>query len=155
MKTFHLDRELAIARPLKEVFAFFSNPKNLEAITPPWLRFQIRDASDDPLREGSQIRYRLKVHGFPMGWTSLISTWNPPYSFVDEQVRGPYRVWHHTHTFEAVEGGTLIRDHVEYAMYGGRLINELFVRRDLDRVFDYRTERLAEIFGPGGQSQPA
>jgi ligand-binding SRPBCC domain-containing protein len=147
MKTFLLERELFIARPINEVFAFFGEPKNLESITPPWLRFRIRDASDDPLREGSHIRYRLKVHGFPMSWTSLISTWNPPYSFVDEQVSGPYRVWHHTHSFEEVEGGTLIRDRVEYAMFGGRLINQLFVRRDLNRVFDYRTERLAEIFG--------
>ena len=147
MKTFHLDRELTIARPLEEVFAFFGDPKNLEAITPPWLSFRIRDSSDDPLREGSHIRYRLKVRGFPMNWTSLLSTWDPPHRFVDEQVKGPYRVWHHTHTFEAVEGGTLIRDQVEYAMFGGRLINELFVARDLNRVFDYRTARLEEIFG--------
>jgi hypothetical protein len=146
MKTFHLDRELTIARPIHEVFAFFGNPQNLEAITPPWLRFRVREASDHPLREGSQIRYFLKVHGCPMGWTSLISTWNPPHCFVDEQVSGPYRIWHHTHTFEQVDGGTRIRDRVEYAMFGGRLINELFVSRDLDRVFDYRTARLEEIF---------
>ena len=149
MKTFHLDRELAIARPLKEVFAFFSNPKNLEAITPPWLRFQIRDASEDPLRKGSQIRYRLKVHGFPMGWTSLISTWNPPYSFVDEQVRGPYRVWHHTHTFTPQDGGTVLGDDVVMRPRGGPLAPLVMrcVRSDVARIFTHRAKVMAEVFG--------
>lgn len=142
MRTFTIERELVVPQALDTVFAFFSNPSNLESITPPWLRFRMLDDLDGPIREGSLINYRLKVHGIPLGWTSLISSWRPPFSFVDEQVKGPYRVWRHTHSFESTPGGTRVHDHVEYAMLGGRLINDLFVRRDLERVFDYRTEHL-------------
>lgn len=145
MSTFHIERELLVPRPLHEVFPFFSDPRNLESITPPWLSFRVREAPGEPLQEGSRISYRLKLHGIPFGWTSLISKWEPPYTFVDEQLRGPFRLWRHTHSFESVGDETLVRDKVDYAMVGGRLINSLFVRRDLKRVFDYRAERLTVL----------
>jgi len=147
MEVFLIERQLLIPRPRHEVFTFFSDPRNLEAITPPWLRFRVREASEEPLREGSRIRYRLKVHGIPFSWTSLISKWDPPHVFVDEQLKGPYRLWRHTHSFESLGDATLVGDHVEYAMLGGRLINSFFVRRDLERVFDYRAERLKALMG--------
>lgn len=147
MHIFTLNRELIVPAPLDEVFAFFGEPENLERLTPPMLKFNIVSVSDRPLKPGALIRYRLRVHGFPMGWTTLISEWEPPYRFVDEQLRGPYRLWHHTHTFEEHAKGTLVRDEVRYAMWGGKLIHKLIVKRDLQRIFDFRTQTLQELFG--------
>ncbi|MDA1263514.1 MAG: SRPBCC family protein [Planctomycetota bacterium] len=135
--------------PIEEVFRFFGEPRNLEAITPPWLHFQIRSLSEGELGEGSLIGYALRLHGVPVRWRTRISCWQPPYRFVDEQVRGPYRSWIHTHTFEEIEGGTRIQDHVAYRAPGGRLVERLFVRRDLERIFDYRAEAIAMRFGVG------
>lgn len=147
-----LEREMVVERPLEEVFAFFADPLNLERITPPWLRFRVLGEPDAPLRAGSTIDYRLRVHGVPLSWTSLISHWEPPYAFVDEQVRGPYRLWVHRHTFEPLDGdpagATRVRDAVDYAVPGGRLVDRLLVRRDLERIFAYRRERLAELLRP-------
>ena len=147
MHIFNLKRELIVPAPLDDVFAFFGEPDNLERLTPPMLKFNIVSVSDRPLKPGALIRYRLRVHGLPMGWTTLISEWEPPYRFVDEQLKGPYRLWHHTHTFESHPKGTLVRDEVRYAMWGGRLIHELIVKRYLQRIFDFRTQTLQELFG--------
>lgn len=144
---FVLEREAWVPRAREDVFAFFADPQNLEELTPPWLRFRIVAAPSGGLETGATIRYRLRVHGIPLGWTSLISRWDPPLAFVDEQVRGPYRRWVHTHAFEERDGGTLVADRVEYDVPGGRLVHGLFVRRDLERIFDYRAERLAEALG--------
>lgn len=148
MKIYKLERELVVPAALDDVFAFFGAPENLEQLTPPSLRFRIVSISEKPLRAGTLIRYRLRVHGIPLGWTTLISEWQPPFRFVDEMLRGPYRKWHHTHTFEAHPDGTLVRDHVEYALWGGRLIHKLFVQPDLKRIFDFRTQTLQAIFRP-------
>jgi ligand-binding SRPBCC domain-containing protein len=93
------------------------------------------------------IDYRLKIRGFPAKWRTRISEWQPPFRFVDEQIRGPYRRWHHEHTFEEKDGGTLCRDRVQYDMIGGALINWLLVRRDVETIFAYRRKKLLEIFG--------
>ncbi len=155
MRTFHLRREQLLPGTPEEVFTFFGDPRNLEAITPPWLRFAITHLPEVPLREGADIRYRLRVHGVPIRWKTLISAWEPPYRFVDEQVRGPYRRWVHTHTFEARGDDTLVRDHVEYAPLGGWLADTLLVKRDLARIFDYRRDRLEELLGrPGATTAP-
>jgi ligand-binding SRPBCC domain-containing protein len=98
-----------------------------------------------PLEEGSRIRYRLRVRGIPIGWTSLISRWDPPHAFVDEQVSGPYSTWIHEHTFEERDGGTVVRDRVDYDVPGGRLVERLFVRRDLERIFDHRKATLTTL----------
>jgi ligand-binding SRPBCC domain-containing protein len=145
MKNYRLERELLVARPIEEVFDFFGDPMNLEAITPPWLHFKLLGSPDLPLRPASTIDYRLRVRGLPIRWTSLISRWEPPYLFVDQQIRGPYRSWVHLHTFEDRGADTLVRDEVEYSVFGGDFVNRLLVRPDLERVFDYRTASLRQL----------
>ena len=138
--------ELWLPRAPAEVFPFFAEARNLQRITPPWLDFSILTPLPVVMRAGALIDYRLKVHGLPLRWRTEITAWEPPTRFVDEQVRGPYRVWRHTHTFEAKDGGTLCRDEVEYAALGGVLIERLFVRRDIERIFRHRNDTLAAIF---------
>jgi hypothetical protein len=149
-KVYHLRQAAALAAPLDEVFAFFSEAANLQRITPDWLHFDIRDVDGEPIGEGTRIDYRLKVRGVPMRWRSRIERWQPPHRFVDRQLRGPYKLWVHEHTFEAVDGGTLCRDHVRYQVPGGPLApltHRLLVRPDVDRIFAHRTAVLRELFG--------
>lgn len=155
--SYHFESEITVPRPRREVFAFFADAANLERITPPWLSFEIADPTPIVMRAGARIDYRLRVRGLPMRWRSEITLWEPPHRFVDTQLRGPYRQWIHEHSFEEVPlepgaGGhaTLCRDRVDYAVPGGPLaplIHRLFVRRDVEAIFAYRTKRLREIFG--------
>ncbi|MEO8371626.1 MAG: SRPBCC family protein [Candidatus Solibacter sp.] len=146
-----LKREQFVPRPLEEVFEFFSDAQNLEFITPPWLNFQILAKGPIEISVGTLLDYRLKWHGFPIAWRTKIVSWNPPRSFVDVQLRGPYRLWHHTHSFAAVDGGTTMMDTVNYELpFGslGNIAHGLGVRRDLERVFDYRMKVVGERFAP-------
>ena len=143
---FTLQTEQWVSKPLKEVFAFFSNPQNLRAITPPKLDFHIVEAPAE-LKAGSLIEYRLRVRGIPFRWQSEISVWEPPYRFIDVQRRGPYRSWSHEHTFHEQSGGTLTKDAVQYDVLGGRWIQGLFVAGELEKIFNYRRARMLEIFG--------
>jgi ligand-binding SRPBCC domain-containing protein len=138
-----------VPRTLDEAFEFFSNPWNLEAITPGWLRFRIVEAPA-VLELGARIRYRLRLFGVPIRWTAQIGEWHPPRSFTDVQLAGPYRVWEHTHRFTAVRGGTEIYDHVRYLVPGGpagALVERFFVRGWLEQIFDFRAVRLGELLG--------
>jgi ligand-binding SRPBCC domain-containing protein len=140
-------REFWLARPPEQVFRFFSNPRNLERITPDFLRFRVLGTNTAEVGEGTLIDYRLALHGLPLRWQSRIESWQPNRSFVDVQVRGPYRVWHHTHEFEPADGGTIVRDRVRYALpFGplGELFGGPFVAKDLDAIFDFRRERITE-----------
>jgi ligand-binding SRPBCC domain-containing protein len=122
-----------------DTFAFFADAENLNLITPDWLKFTI--VSDTPINmhSGTQIEYRLKIHGFPVKWRSEISLWDPPYKFVDTQIKGPYIMWSHMHTLEiSPYGGTIVNDCVKYKVPFGRLTTRLFVARDLLRIFRYR-----------------
>jgi ligand-binding SRPBCC domain-containing protein len=142
-----LRREQRLPGPPEAVFAFFADPRNLEAITPPLLRFRVVTPEPIVMGAGTLIRYRLRVRGVPLSWLTEITRWEPPYEFVDEQREGPYALWHHTHAFEADGEGTIMRDVVRYRIgLGplGRLADALIVRRDLERIFDYRAERLAD-----------
>jgi hypothetical protein len=147
IRTFH--RQQRIAALLPEVFSFFSEARNLDRITPPWLHFKVLAQTERELRVGTLIHYRLAWHGVPLRWTTRIEEWCPPTRFVDIQLRGPYRLWHHTHSFEACDGGTLIKDTVQYAVPGG-VLGDLFagwlVRRDVERIFDYRVMKTSAIF---------
>jgi hypothetical protein len=152
--TADLDEELLfeqwVARPPEEVFPFFADPRNLERITPPFLHFRVLEVSTPAVAGGTEIAYRLRLRGIPVGWRSAIEAWEPGRRFVDRQLRGPYARWVHTHEFEPWEGGTIVRDHVRYALpLGalGALVAGPLVRRDLDRIFAFRQERLRELFG--------
>lgn len=133
--------------PPSEVFPFFSEAGNLDAITPPWLHFRIVTAQPVEMRAGALIDYVLRVRGLPLRWRTLIREWEPPHRFVDEQLRGPYRQWIHTHTFEPHDGGTLARDVVRYAVPLDFIAYPLFVRRDIDQIFAFRQKALRERFG--------
>lgn len=143
--------------PPDKLFPFFSDERNLEKITPPWLNFRVLRKSTEKMGSGTTIDYRLRVHGIPLSWQSRIEDWNPNTSFVDTQVKGPYALWHHTHTFEPKDGGTLMTDHVRYEVPAGRLGNFLagsYVRKDLEKIFHYRTEVLEKIFREGKSPSP-
>lgn len=148
MREFTMQTSLWLPRPRTEVFPFFAEARNLEAITPPWLRFEVLTPAPIEMRAGAVIDYRIRVHGIPIRWRTEIAEWQPPHRFVDVQVRGPYTLWRHTHTFEERDGGTLCADHVRYRPRGGALLNWLFVRRDVERIFQYRQQRLTALFGP-------
>ena len=145
-RQFTLQTELWLPRARDEVFAFFADARNLETLTPPWLKFEVLTPAPIAMRPGTLIDYRIRVHGFPSRWRTEITAWDPPHRFVDVQLRGPYTLWHHTHIFEERAGGTLCLDHVRYRPRGGALVHWLFVRRDVERIFRYRQERMQEMF---------
>ena len=141
--------ELWLPQPPEKIFPFFADAGNLDAITPPWLNFQIVTPRPIEMRAGALIDYKLRVRGLPLRWRTLIKEWQPPFRFVDEQLRGPYRQWLHTHTFETRDGGTLARDVVHYAVPFDFIAHPLFVRRDIENIFSFRQQALREKFGSG------
>ena len=147
MTTHVFETELWLPVPREKVFPFFADAKNLEIITPPWLNFHVLTPGKIEMRAGAIIDYQLHIHGFPVCWRTEITGWNPPFNFRDEQRRGPYWLWQHTHTFEEKNSGTQCFDRVEYAVPGGALINKLFVRRDVEKIFAYRAAALKKHFG--------
>lgn len=146
MRVFTLTNELWLPAAPWDVFPFFADAFNLERITPPMLRFRVLTAPPIEMGVGTLLDYRVRLRGIPMRWQSEITAWEPPHRFVDEQRRGPYRLWVHEHTFEAQGGGTVARDNVRYAVPGGGLVQRLFVEPDLRRIFEYRSAALREIF---------
>ncbi len=147
MKERRLHREQVLDADVERAFAFFSRAENLEAITPPWLRFRIVTPTPIGMGTGTLIRYRLRLHGVPVSWLTRIEEWEPPRRFVDLQVKGPYALWHHTHAFEPIgENRTRMTDIVRYGhRFGplGAIGEHLVVRRDLRRIFDYRRDAIA------------
>ncbi len=141
-----LRREQRLPGSPEQVFPFFADAGNLEAITPPWLGFEVVTPRPIEMRVGALIEYRLRLHGLSIGWLTRIEEWEPGVRFVDVQLAGPYKLWHHTHEFEpAPGGGTLMRDSVRYALpLGplGELAHRLLVRRDLRRIFDFRARAI-------------
>lgn len=145
-----LTSEQFVPRPRDEVFAFFAKPENLGTITPPWLDFRILTPSPIPMERGALIDYVIRLGPLPTRWRTLITRHEPPHRFVDEQLQGPYSFWHHTHTFAEAEGGTLIGDRILYELpFGplGRLVERLFIRRQLQAIFAHRRRVIAERFG--------
>lgn len=140
--------ELLIPRPRPEVFDFFSRASNLERITPPFLKFQIKTPEPIEMRQGALIDYTLRIHGIPALWRTEIAEWEPPYCFVDRQLKGPYKLWHHTHTFSAESGGTRMVDQVRYEVPLGPLgdiVHALFVRKDVTDIFKYRNSEIPRL----------
>ena len=148
MKVHLLERRQRLALPAARAFAFYADARNLEAITPPWLAFRVATPGPIGMGAGTLIDYRLRLHGVPIRWRTRIAAWEPPERFVDVQLRGPYALWEHTHTFEpAGDDAVVIGDCVRYALplgVLGRLAHALVVRRDLERIFDYRHLAVAE-----------
>ena len=144
-----LRQAMTVARPIEEVFEFFADAANLERITPPELKFRILTPLPIEMKPGTLIDYRLRLFGMPVAWRTLISDWSPPAGFVDEQLRGPYREWIHTHTFEETPSGTLIQDEVRYRLPFGifGLPAHPVVRLQLNRIFAHRQRVTREILG--------
>jgi ligand-binding SRPBCC domain-containing protein len=142
-----LRREQRLPGTPDEVFPFFADAGNLEAITPPWLEFRVVTPRPIEMRVGALIEYRLRLHGLPIAWLTRIEEWEPGVRFVDAQLSGPYALWHHTHEFAPDgDGGTRMRDSVRYALPCwplGELAHALLVRRDLERIFAFRHAELA------------
>ena len=142
-----LRREQRLPAAPAQVFPFFADAGNLEAITPPWLRFAIVTPRPVAMGVGTLIEYRLVLHGLPISWLTRIEAWEPGVRFVDAQLAGPYRLWHHTHEFEPDgAGGTLMRDTVHYALPLwplGEAAHALVVRRELVAIFAFRGGEVA------------
>jgi ligand-binding SRPBCC domain-containing protein len=151
MGVHELSRELVIDRPASEVFDFFASAENLAWVTPPKMGFEFRQPPPQHFSVGTEISYRVRLGGIPINWTSRITEWQPPWRFADTQVRGPYRLWNHTHVFDAIDDShTVMRDRVEYAVpFGplGEVARLLFVDRQLKAIFDYRAEAFSRALG--------
>ena len=145
MRVRNFESQLWLPQRRDKVFAFFSDTQNLDLITPPWLHFRTITPGPREMRPDMVIDHRLRIYGFPLRWRSKITDWNPPMRFVDEQVRGPYRLWIHEHRFEEREGGTLVHDHVRYAVLFDSLIHQFFIRPEIDHIFAYRQKKLRDI----------
>jgi ligand-binding SRPBCC domain-containing protein len=149
MRTYHLQCELITSCPLLDTFEVFKNPLNLAKITPSWLNFQVV-TKDVQMRKGAEIEYNIRWLGLPMRWKTLISDYDPPNSFVDEQAKGPYALWRHHHTFEETAGGTKVGDHVEYALPLGKLgelAHTVMVKRQLEAIFRFRQREIGSLLG--------
>ena len=151
-----LERMQFVPVPIEEAFAFFSDARNLERITPPWLRFRIVEAPDE-LAGGARLRYRLTLFGIPISWRTEIVAWKPPRGFTDVQRRGPFLLWEHTHRLTPVAGGTEIYDHVRYRLgFGpvGALVRRLLVRGWVEGIFDYRAATVGALISPAPAARP-
>lgn len=147
-----LKRELTLDLSLDEVFEFFADAGNLELITPPELNFKVVTPMPIEIRKGTLIDYKVGLYGIPMGWQTEITAWEPPFRFVDTQLKGPYKQWIHTHTFtELGPSKTLIADEVRYRLPFEPLgdLGHFIIRMQLDRIFDYRQRKVAEMLMPG------
>jgi ligand-binding SRPBCC domain-containing protein len=154
LKIYTLKREQLIKRPRLEVFEFFEEPESLERITPPSVGFEILTPRPILMQAGTVLDYTIRLFGLPVRWTTMITGYNPPHSFSDVALKGPYSFWHHTHTFVEAEGGTMMVDEVRYVLpLGpiGQLVHTLWVNRQLKRIFDYRARVIHELLADSEQ----
>jgi ligand-binding SRPBCC domain-containing protein len=145
-----LEREQRVPRSRAEVFPFFAEARNLERLTPPFMKFEFETRGRIAMEPGALIDYRIQLFGFSMQWQTRIEAFFAPMRFVDVQLKGPYKRWHHTHEFHEIPGGTLLTDRVVYDIGRGalgELARVLFVRRTLEKIFDYRYQTIADLFG--------
>ena len=149
MRIYELNKTQFINQPIDVVFDFFSKPENLALITPLKLAFKILTPTLITINRGTLIDYTISLMRFPVHWRTLITKYNPPYEFVDEQIKGPYLFWHHTHTFNAVNGGSEIKDKVQYSIpmgYLGVILHRLWIKRDINHIFEHRKQIIKDMF---------
>jgi len=138
-----------IGKPLADLFPFFEKPENLSLLTPKWLSFKIKSKEPLSMKEGARFEYTIKLFGIPMHWETLITKYEPPFQFVDEQLKGPYKVWIHTHSFIENNEQVLMTDEVKYDLYGGFLkgiINHFFIKHSIKQIFRFRKAAITEFF---------
>lgn len=143
---YRLTARMTVDLPRDEVFAFFADANQLERITPEWLNFVVLTPRPIEMKAGLLLDYRIRLHAIPINWRTEIAAWEPPFRFVDQQLKGPYKRWYHEHTFEEVDGSTIVHDNVHYIPRGGRLIHRFMVKPDLEKIFRFRHDKLTEIF---------
>lgn len=148
-----LRAECILPRSVEEIFPFFGDAYQLEAITPPWLNFRVLTPRPIEMHAGQLIDYKLRLRGVPIRWKTKISAWEPNERFIDEALKSPYKFWHHEHLFEPCEDGTRVIDIVHYGVPGGDLIHNLFVKREVQKIFEYRQQVLRETF-PAAVEEP-
>ncbi len=157
MRVYTLLKQQLIRKPRADVFRFFQSPENLELITPASIGLTILTPKPISMHPGAVLDYTIRLFGVTVRWTTLVSTYDPPARFSDVALKGPYRFWHHTHTFEETSDGTLMTDVVRYALpFGplGRLTHCLLVKRQLKNIFDYRAAKVAQMLEPEKETSP-
>ena len=155
MQTYYFNAEQWLAIDIGRAWDFFSSPKNLAVITPPEMNFKIKTSIKNPgIYEGMLIDYTVKpLFGIPLAWKTKICEVNEPYFFMDTQLKGPFRLWEHSHTFVEKDGGVLVKDHVKYQIpFGilGKLAHTLVVNRRIEAIFSYRKEVLKQLLEKNG-----
>ncbi|MBZ0178613.1 MAG: SRPBCC family protein [Ignavibacterium sp.] len=150
---FNIFMEQIVDANLNEVFEFFENPENLGVITPDWMKFEILTPRPLIMKKDAEFDYRINLFSVPLKWKTIITDYDPPYKFVDVQKNGPYKYWHHTHLFETEGDKTKITDNIDYKLYGGPigvLINNIYVRKNLKSIFDFRENKINQLFNTKG-----
>ena len=149
MKTYEIHTTQVINRPIEEVFAFFSKPENLAVITPEKLGFKILTPTPIEMNKGRLIDYLIHLMGIPVHWRTIITDYDPPHMFIDQQLKGPYSLWHHTHTFKKIKNGGEIKDHIIYSIpFGwiGQLLHKFWIKKDLNNIFSHRKKVISDLF---------
>ena len=148
MRISSFESEIYLSKEADLIFLFFADARNLQVLTPPWLHFQILTKDPILMHSGALIDYRLRIRGIPLRWQTRIDEWDPPYRFVDSQLKGPYSFWRHEHLFVPGRSETRCIDQIQYAVPGGPWVGRLLVRPDLERIFDFRRKKLKQLFPP-------
>jgi ligand-binding SRPBCC domain-containing protein len=150
MQIYVLRSEMWVSVPLRQAFSFFEDPHNLAKITPPWLNFRVTSPQKVEMRKGAEVEYTIQWMNLPIHWKTIILEYQAPNLFIDEQAKGPYSLWRHTHNFESSETGTRVGDRVEYALpfgLAGRFAHYLIVRKHLLQIFRFRQEQIGRLLG--------
>lgn len=149
MKTYEIHTTQVINRPIEEVFVFFSKPENLAVITPKKLGFKILTPTPIKMNKGCLIDYLIHLMGIPVHWRTIITDYDPPHMFIDQQLKGPYSLWHHTHTFKKIENGVEIKDRIIYSIplgWMGQLLHKFWIKKDLNNIFSHRKKVISDLF---------